>query len=180
MSEWKPRSGQGEAVAAADAGSGKGVHPAIIVAIGGIGCFVMVGVIGVLAAIAIPNFLAMQLRSKRAEAPITIDALRTVEKAYHAEFGVFFEGPACPEGTPGRERRPWVGDCTAAYEAAGWAPDADLRCSYVILSDSSSEDPAEHEFTVQAVCDVDGDDTPAVYEGTRAERASRTTPNNVY
>jgi prepilin-type N-terminal cleavage/methylation domain-containing protein len=50
---------------------------------------IVVAIIGILAAIAIPNFLAMQLRAKRAELPSNLDGIRTAEKAYQAEWDTF-------------------------------------------------------------------------------------------
>ena len=49
---------------------------------------IVVAIIGILAAIAIPNFLAMQLRAKRAELPSNLDGIRTAEKAYHEQLSV--------------------------------------------------------------------------------------------
>ena len=40
---------------------------------------IVVAIIGILAAIAIPSFLAMQLRAKRSELPTNLDAIRTAE-----------------------------------------------------------------------------------------------------
>ncbi len=181
MSEqWQPKSGRGEGVKAADLEEKKGTSAALAVAVLGIGCFGLVFVIGILAAIAIPNFVAMQQRAKRAEAPSMVDGLRTAEKAYHAEFDAFFAAPLCPADIPGMNQRPWQGDCTAAFDAIGWQPGSDPRCSYAVEADSSSARAEDHDFTVRAYCDIDGDGVQAVYEATRADYAQMVTPNNIY
>jgi len=50
---------------------------------------VVVAIIGVLAAIAIPGFLRFQCRAKQSEAKTSLRAIRTVELVYFGEFGVF-------------------------------------------------------------------------------------------
>ena len=63
---------------------------------------IVVAIIGILAAIAIPNFISMQLRAKRAELPTNLDGVRTSEKAYHAEWDTFTSAGPSPAATPGR------------------------------------------------------------------------------
>ena len=50
---------------------------------------IVVAIIGILAAIAIPSFVQMQLKARRAELPANLDGLRTAEVAYHAEWDAF-------------------------------------------------------------------------------------------
>ena len=50
---------------------------------------IVVAIIGILAAIAIPNFLSMQLRAKRSEIPTNMAAIRTAEQAYFHEFDTY-------------------------------------------------------------------------------------------
>ena len=47
---------------------------------------IVVAIIGILAAIAIPNFLRFQLRARSSEGKTSIAALRTAEESYQAEF----------------------------------------------------------------------------------------------
>jgi type IV pilus assembly protein PilA len=46
---------------------------------------IVVAIIGILAATAIPNFLRFQLKSKSTEAKINLNAIRTIEEAFYAE-----------------------------------------------------------------------------------------------
>ncbi len=46
---------------------------------------IVVAIIGILAAIAIPNFLSYQCKAKQAEAKVNLGNLRTAEEAYRAE-----------------------------------------------------------------------------------------------
>ena len=53
--------------------------------------------VGILAAIAIPNFVEMQLRAKRAELPANVEGIRTAELAAYAASGAYI---AVPELAP--------------------------------------------------------------------------------
>ena len=64
---------------------------------------IVVAIIGILAAIAIPNFLRFQLRSRVGEGKTNIAAIRTAEESYNAEYGVYVAAPPAPAtGTPSR------------------------------------------------------------------------------
>ena len=45
---------------------------------------IVVAIIGILAAVAIPNFVEMQYRAKRAELPVNVSAIQTAEIGYDA------------------------------------------------------------------------------------------------
>ena len=50
---------------------------------------IVVAIIGILAAIAIPNFMDMQYRAKRAEVPACVDGIKTAEMGYEAACDKF-------------------------------------------------------------------------------------------
>lgn len=71
--------------------------------------------IGVTAAIAIPNFEAVQQKARRSEVPANVDSIRTAELAYFAQFGRYLPAGS-PEaaaaelaGDAGKRQRPWGG-----------------------------------------------------------------------
>ncbi len=55
---------------------------------------IVIAIIGILAAIAIPNFVKFQCRSKQSEARSSLKAIYTAEEAYRAEYDTytFFTG----------------------------------------------------------------------------------------
>ena len=57
---------------------------------------IVVAIIGILAAIAIPNFLQFQLRSKTGEAKTNLAAIRTAEEGYFAEFNNYVAAGSTP------------------------------------------------------------------------------------
>jgi len=50
---------------------------------------IVIAIIGILAAIAIPNFVKFQCRSKQSEAKTSLKAIFTAEEAYRAEYDVY-------------------------------------------------------------------------------------------
>ena len=60
---------------------------------------IVIAIIGILAAIAIPNFVKFQCRSKQSEARSSLKAIYTAEEAYRAEYDTytFFTG-GCDRG----------------------------------------------------------------------------------
>jgi hypothetical protein len=149
----------------------------------GVGCLLIFCVGGMLAAIAIPNFLAMQLRAKRSELPSNVDALRTAEKAYHAEWDVFTTVEPCPPTwmSLGREQVAWdsTWDCYSQFEALGWTPYGMTRGRYAIVAAPGSTS-SDDDFRVTGEADIDGDGDFAVYAANRAEKATMETYNNIY
>ena len=57
---------------------------------------IVVAIIGILAAIAIPNFLRFQLKAKSSEGKTNLAAIRTSEESYYSEFGVYVSALATP------------------------------------------------------------------------------------
>ena len=55
---------------------------------------IVVAIIGILAAIAIPNFLRFQLKAKTSEGKTNLAAIRTSEESYYAEFGIYVSANA--------------------------------------------------------------------------------------
>lgn len=171
--------GQWEAEAK-DGGGNNVAVIAVVLAVVGVGC--LCG-IGVLSAIAIPNFLAMQLRAKRSEAPTNLDGIRTAEKAYHAEWDAFTTVGPCPPFVPGREQVFWdsTWDCASSFEYLGWTPAGAIRCQYTVTAMPGVETEwGTDDFVGTATCDIDGDGRFTQYEATRDSRSYMVSPNNVY
>ncbi len=135
---------------------------------------IVVAIIGILAAIAIPNFVAMQYRSKRAEVPPNVDGIKTAELAYDAAFDSFIqETTARPDSSPGKAQRVWTSGSN--FDTLGWAPDGKVRGSYTVASTSSTD------FLVTGWCDVDGDGSSATYTATKSiNSVFKGTDVNVY
>ena len=128
---------------------------------------IVVAIIGILAAIAIPNFLRFQLRSKAGEGKVNLAALRTAEEGYFAEFGTYIQATASPAawaiGAAGVRKVPWL-DAAAPpnnFATLGWAPEGDVYFQYQILAGPTgilaAMAPGNNFYTAEARSDLDGD-----------------------
>jgi type IV pilus assembly protein PilA len=102
---------------------------------------IVVAIIGILAAIAIPNFLTYQLKSRQAEAKTNLQAIKTSEVAFQAErgcyIGIAVEGVAAPAAGTKTVPFTWGGGlpptapgalwCTAVY--GGWFADIGFKAT---------------------------------------------------
>src|SRR4029079_11281313 len=61
---------------------------------------IVVAIIGILAAIAIPNFLQYQMKSRQAEAKTNLGAIRTSMTSFQAERGCYIGIPVWPADAP--------------------------------------------------------------------------------
>ena len=94
---------------------------------------IVVAIIGILAAIAIPNFLRFRLNAKTAEVKTNIGAIATLENAYHAENDVYISGqPYTPDHTVGTHGRKIAWDPTTRFSILGYAPEGDVFFDYQI------------------------------------------------
>ena len=125
---------------------------------------IVVAIIGILAAIAIPNFVDMQYRAKRAELPPNVDGIKTAEIAYEAAFDAFMDVTAAPSSLPGKTAVAWT--AATGFDTLGWEPSGNVRGQYSV-ADSSARD-----FTVTGECDVDGDTDSAIYTATKSVSAT--------
>ncbi len=118
---------------------------------------ITVAIVGILASIAIPQYEVFLLRSKRAELPLNIDGIRTVEQGYHAEWGYYTATELTPTVVPGRTRSSWpLGlDSDSKWTLLGWVPDGPVYGQYQVTSNTMAGDLAE--FEAHGWADLDGD-----------------------
>lgn len=140
---------------------------------------IVVAIIGILSAIAIPEFSAMQLRAKRSELPANLDAVRTAEIAYHAEWGEFTSILATPPAVPGRVATIFTGGGFVGYEMVGWKADGRVRGIYFVTA-ANVTNPLLDDFTATAQADIDGDVNYSEFMTSRSRKPVLLTQNNVY
>jgi len=102
---------------------------------------IVVAIIGVLAAVAIPSFLNYQLTSKRSEAYANLGALAKAQKAYFAEFNAFVSVEPEPGTALGFGPNSVKRDKTSIeseFATVGWVPDGDVYFDY---DTATSSDP---------------------------------------
>jgi len=115
---------------------------------------IVVAIIGILAAIAIPNFLRFQLRSKTGEAKTNLAAIRTAEEGFFAEFGTYVAAASTPTGSLSSQKRVWTGGGITSFDQMGWAPEGQVYFNYAAVTASSGT-----AWSAGAQGDLDGDAT---------------------
>ena len=134
---------------------------------------IVVAIIGILAAIAIPSFVRMQQRAKRSELPSNVDGIKTAQLAYDAALDSFVQETSFrPDTSPGKSTREWLAG--TAFDTLGWAPDGQVRGSYKVVSTSSTD------FRVTGVGDIDGDSVLAQFTATKSINTVMYTGNDIY
>ncbi len=147
---------------------------------------VVVAIIGILAAIAVPNFQRFTAKSKQSEAKSSLSAIYSAERAFQAEWGSYFAdfvnigysptgqvryrhgfsaaGLACPAGYQGAGVA--AGGAAVNFSTAiGTTCGAALQCQEVTPAPNGLALPALPAavtaagpvFTAAAVGDIDGD-----------------------
>ena len=129
---------------------------------------IVVAIIGILAAVAIPQFSDYQRRSKTVEAKINLAAIATSEIAYQAEHDTYKSCAAHPAAdTVGVAKQNW-GDSPNDWKVIGWRPkDKAVYYSYAVSGTATT-------FTASATGDLDGDDATAVFQVTESQGVHQT------
>ena len=112
---------------------------------------IVVAIIGILAALAIPNYLRFQMRSKTSEARINLKSIATSENAYFGEFNVYVAAAATPATPEGTNRRVWSGGGSTQFDTMGFVPIGEVLFTYAV-----DTDPSNAAFTAGARGDLDG------------------------
>jgi type IV pilus assembly protein PilA len=124
---------------------------------------IVVAIIGILAAIAIPNFLRFQLKAKSSEGKVNLAAIRTAEVAYHSEFATYVGATASPATLP-TTKVPFTdaqaGVAGAGFGTLGWAPEGNVYFQYAAVTTAA---PPYNSFNLGANADIDGDATPQIW-----------------
>lgn len=148
----------------------------------------VVAMVGLLAAVAVPSFIAYRHRSKVAEPVQFIAEIRQRQEAYRSEFGRYcsVSGPPTGLGTwaptsapspPGQVMVQWDGS-GGSWDHLGAAPDGPVRFQYRTVAGLPTQaapaavgfDGTDFWFIVQAQADLDGDGQVMIMESYSAAR----------
>jgi prepilin-type N-terminal cleavage/methylation domain-containing protein len=133
---------------------------------------VVVALIGVLSAIAIPSFLSYQARSRRSEAFVNLSAIARVQKTFQATRGTYHDSVApfpdfVPYGGLGSHKMTWDAASENAFGELGWAPEGRVFYSY----ESNVCCESGLCFTATAYGDVNANGSPSAVMYVEPERS---------
>lgn len=150
---------------------------------------IVVVILGILAALAIPAYQSYVLRTRAAAGPTMLGAIAVRQDAYYAEFGQYVDVPTTNSGAPGTTPYPgggdWTGDTSKFTPDAatikgkstlwpspnptGWAtlgfqPDGPVRMGLTTIAGTPGTQPQEMTFSdfwfvAAALADLDDDGT---------------------
>ena len=143
---------------------------------------IVVAIIAILAAIAIPSFLRFAMRSKTAEATSNLAGIRTAEEGYWAENDVYLACPTTtagttyPDATPDAGGEMWVATAAGNFTPLGFQADGVVRYAYEVVINVADAVPF---FTATADGDLDDEGGDATYMVTKNAAETATTGDAV-
>ena len=132
---------------------------------------IVVAIIGILAAIAIPNFLRFQLKAKSSEGKTNLAAIRTAEESYYSEFGVYVSSNASPTTIGKNQKVQFVNadGTNKGFDRLGWSPEGFVFFNYAVGANAGYS-----EFTATAQADIDADNVVQVWGYNKGTAAAKT------
>jgi len=143
---------------------------------------IVVAIIGILAAIAIPNFLRFQLKAKSAEGKTNLAAIRTAEESYFAEYGNYVSADPSPPALNNNTKTNFshaIAD--KGFDIVGWEPEGQVYFSYNVEINATAD-----QWTAAGYADIDnngdnqywgyakGGEDAKSFDGDTCERADLT------
>jgi type IV pilus assembly protein PilA len=148
---------------------------------------IVVAIIGILAAIAIPNFIRYQLRSKTTEAKVVLGGLKTSQESFRAEYDQYVNADAANPAAAARATKlGWntsgcAATCSRAnttacskFSCIGYQPTGQVYYNYDSGTTAAVAGIAA-EFSAGAAADLDGDGTNGSYTYRTANKQGSTT-----
>jgi type II secretory pathway pseudopilin PulG len=131
---------------------------------------VIVGILGILAATAIPWYQRFQLRTKAAECKSNLAALRSAESSYFSEYGNFIMVAPVPGGLATTTKRAWP-ICAAPITMAspgqcilGYRPEGPTYYTYGVRNTTGVNGGLGNiSYLADALSDIDGDGRPNIW-----------------
>jgi type IV pilus assembly protein PilA len=98
---------------------------------------IVVAIIGILAAIAIPNYLNYQMKAKTSEAKSNLGAITTAETAFAAEHDAYADCEPAPTGAPASgdtdgSKYSWASPGGQGFSLIGFEPSGDVYYVYAV------------------------------------------------
>jgi prepilin-type N-terminal cleavage/methylation domain-containing protein len=141
---------------------------------------ISVSIVMTLATLSFPNLEAALMRTRRSELAVHVDAIRTAEWAYHAEWDQFTSCALLPSTVPGRSAVPFPAteQTSLDWNMLGWVPDGKVYGQYRVVSNGAGAGAAT--FLVDGFSDTDGDGNLANVTADHLLKGTLITGSDVY
>jgi len=113
---------------------------------------IVVAIIGILAAIAVPAFRSYQLRAKRSESLSNLVSIARASESYFVANGTYVDTGGSWPGGAGPLKRAWTPLSAAAFDSIGYRPEGDVYFDY----DVNAACGCVNCYTATAYGDIDG------------------------
>jgi type IV pilus assembly protein PilA len=132
---------------------------------------IVIAIVGILAAVAIPTYLRFQIRAKAAEVKINLAAIKTAEESFFAEFSSYTACSAVPltwtSGPTARNLHIWDAPSDGGFEEIGWRPERRVYFQYQVVVTGDA-------YTAEGRSDLDGDGDVNVWGYVKHDLATHT------
>lgn len=130
---------------------------------------IVVTIVGILAATAMPAFQSYLMRSRANDGPMMLQIIKLRQEAYRSEFGSYVQAPAHPGAVSGLNYVTWVG--TPAWTQLGFAPPGN-RTRFQLQTFAGNPGPQAPQFSgrdfwywAQANADFNADGVLLQFQG---------------
>jgi prepilin-type N-terminal cleavage/methylation domain-containing protein len=134
---------------------------------------IVVAIIGILAAVAVPTFSTMKDRTKRMELPLILDGVQRTQKAYQVAHDTYIACPTVPPTAPTNLKRPFVS--TQEWLDLGYRPDGEVYGSYQVIVTANGV-----QYQAIGTSDVDADGNLGNFVATQSLRPYQLPPLHWY
>lgn len=136
---------------------------------------VVVLILGILIAVALPGFRSQVMRSRAAEASQVLSSIRQAEESYYGIYSRYCDARTWnPADLPPPESVVALDTSAAGWDQLGVNPGGPVRFQYAVLAGGAGTRPpagiggyngTEHWYVSRARADLDGDGVTMVVEG---------------
>jgi len=117
---------------------------------------IVVAIIGILAAVAIPGFARYQFHSRRSEGFTNLSSLAKAQRAFSAEYNRYMGAAPSPVDPLGPDAVPWTDGAVPEFAALGWKPEGDVFYRYDTNASNVDAGCCDGCFTATGYSDIDG------------------------
>ena len=137
---------------------------------------IVVAIIGILAAIAIPNFLHFQLKARTAEAKKNLGEIKTCEEIYNAEYDRYMSVQIDPRAQELLDNKRVAWPTNSDFIELGFEPVGSVYFSYAVTALGADNEG----YSAEAYGDIDDDDVISTWRMTTDGAIERVTGGGVY